>query len=470
MNRPARTATLSRRVAHKVLLRVERDGAFSNLALEGALRRHVMPRGDAAFATELVYGTLRHQGRLDFYLARLATRPLRKAAPAVLVGLRLGAYQVLETRVPDHSAVSESVALFERGSRHASFVNAVLRKLANLNKAGKLPDPETELTDPCEALAVSTSHPPWLVRRLAEVWGEQWVREWALANNEPPAVPIRVNRLKVTRAQAASAFREAQTAGVAARVEIPVGPPQALLLRGAGDVRALPGFTEGHFSVQDPAAQLVGYLCAPRPGSVVLDVCAAPGGKATHLAELMGDKGKVLAADVHLGRAGLVKKSAERLGLECVVVVAVDATSSDSLRKHLQQVGVSQVPLALVDAPCSGLGTLRRNPELRYRPVREIGSLCQVQDRLLDAVVPLIAPGGALVYAVCTITEEEGPERVARFLERHPEFCCVAPEAEEVQPFVELAKIGEVEAPVLRTWPHEHGTDGFFAVRLQYSL
>lgn len=445
-------------------MRVLRDHAYADRALDAALERSGANERDRALATELVYGTLRHQQRLDFQLGQLATRPLRKLHPVVLVALRLGAYQVLETRIPGPVAVHETVSLLHGQHRYAAgFCNALLRRLATLHERGELPRVEDVHDDPLDVLAIEGSHPHWLVRRIARERGLDEARAFVAANNQTPPLAIRVNRLRASREDVAKELVEA-----GAEVDLPTFFPEGLLARGAGSVRSIEGFRAGKLSVQDLGAQLIGELAGPAPGSLVLDACAAPGGKSCHLAELMDDEGCVVAVDLHPGRTRLIADNAARLGLDIVVPIAADATDAALLRERIQQAtGRAQVDLALVDAPCSGLGTLRRNPELRSRPESAIALVTKLQDALLDSIAGLVAPNGVLVYAVCTVTREEGVERIEAFLARHPDFQPDWPEHNPaLEPFRATHESNGVRWSYLQTWPHKHDVDGFFAARL----
>ena len=457
------TVSHARRIAHEVLLRVLRDQAFADRALDAALERSHMDERDRGLATELVYGTLRQQQRLDFYLGQLADRPLRKLHPAVLVALRLGAYQILETRIPPSAAVNETVSLIRHAHKYASgFANALLRKLATLHERGELPRLEDIYTDPIDMLAVSGSHPHWFLKRVVDEVGLDEARELVAVNNRPPPLSVRVNRLRASRDDVARALTAA-----GAEVDLSMHVPEGLTARGLGFVRKVAAFNDGHFTVQDLAAQLVGELCGPAPKSVVLDVCAAPGGKATHLAELMDDEGIVLAVDIHPGRTRLIAESATRLGLKSVVTAAADASDQSLLReKLLAAAKTAEVDLALVDAPCSGMGTLRRNPELRGRQESSIPMMTRLQDSILDSVAGLVKSGGALVYAVCTITKEESVDRIEAFLARHPEFTPDWPiHNPSLAPFKNVHE-GPTPFPYFRTWPQRHDVDGFFAARM----
>ena len=425
--------------------------------MHATLTRAALDERDAALATELVYGTLRHERLLDFHLARLAARPLRKLPPSTLAALRLGAYQLLMTRIADHGAVHDTVTLVRRQHAYqAGFVNALLRELARQRDAGTLADPRATIADPLEALAVATSHPAWVLHRVTAELGRQEAEAFALADNETPPLALRLNPLRMDAAMLAAHFAEAGLA-----LEAVAGVPGAFTTRGAGTPARLPGFAAGAFTVQDPAAQLVGHLASPAPGSFVVDACAAPGGKTTHLAEIMQNRGRLLAFDIHPGKTRLVAESAARLGLSIVHAASADATDLAALRAHLGP-GGGPPDMILVDAPCSGVGTLRRHPELRGRSEAELAGLVALQDRLLDATAAWLEPGGILIYAVCSVTPEEGPERVRAFLARTPSFRLAPPPVALLEPYLAPLDGGRV----LRTWPHRHGMDGFFGARL----
>ena len=447
----------ARVLAHKVLVRVVREGAYADRALDAALGRARLSTRDRALSTELVYGTLRHIGAIDFLLAQLSNRPLRKIAPPVIAALRLGVYQLLHTRVPARAAVHESVELVRRDHRHATgFANAVLRKVAALKERDELPEPSRVLGDPMEALAASTSHPVWVLEEVAAQRGEEEMRAWAAANNERPRVSLRV-RTGEDRDEIAETLS----------ATTPELFPDGLLLDG-GNPAELAGFAAGRFTVQDLAAQLVGRLAAPVPGSFVLDACAAPGGKAVHLAELMQDRGHVLAVDIHPAKTRLIQRASKRLGLTSVEVAAGDASDPDVLSDLLYERSRENVDLAVIDAPCSGMGTLRRNPELRRRPAASVAELTRLQDALLDAVTTVLAPAGVLVYAVCTVTRAEGPERVAAFLGRHGDLELDEGVTDQVlEPFVESCNQVSPGARVIRTWTDRHGCDSFFMARMR---
>ena len=459
----------SRLLAHKVLLRCARDGAFAGRALDTALLRKALPPPDAGLATQLVYGVLRTERLLDHALVQLAPR-LDKIDNATLVALRIGAYELLEMRTADHAAVDQAVSL-ERRPHVRKFVNGVLRNLVRRRDAGQLVQPEDTL-QPLDAMSIRNSMPQWLLSKLCKELGIDGVSAWAAANQIAPPLAIRVNTLRSTAEDVATSLSAS-----GAEVESVPGIPNALYVRGAGSVSNLPGFAEGLWTVQDPAAQLIGHLAQPPSGGLVLEVCAAPGGKTAHLAELMANRGKLLALDKP-SKVELVLRSAKRLGLDCVQAVGGDGTNAAELlmllRKHSPSAegGEDGGPMAdavVCDAPCSGLGTLRRNPELRQSPEARVRELCSLQGALLDAVAACVKPGGSLTYSTCSPLRDEGEGTVAAFLARAAgrDFRCEPIEPNLVlEPFICDADELGGERRCVRSWTHLHGCDSFFATRL----
>lgn len=438
----------ARTIAFAVLRRVEEQEAFANLALDAELSQAgILDPRDAALATELAYGVLRRRVALDRALAPLVRGGLEALEPKVVDLLRLGAYQLLFTRVPPHAAVGETVATARRVglARAAGLINAVLRRLG---REGAPPPPDPA-RDPVGALEVQGSLPRWLAERLLERLGPDEALRFAAAIDQPAPPTARANRLRIGREELGARIA-AEAAG--ARIRPTPLAPDGLTVEGGGSLTRLPSFAEGLFSQQDEAAQLVGHLCAPAPGATVLDACAAPGGKSCHLAEL--GAGSVISMDVHERKARRIGDEARRLGLEEVVhPLAGDAT------RPLPEAARGPFDLVLVDAPCSALGTLRRHPELRYRrTAADVARMAETQARILDNVAGVVRPGGTLVYAVCSVLPEEGPERVRAFLERHPDFA-PAP----LDPAPAWSEAGWI----LDAWPHRQGIDGFYAARLR---
>jgi 16S rRNA (cytosine967-C5)-methyltransferase len=438
----------ARTLAIEALVRVE-AGGYSNLVLPGLLRSSGLDERDRGFVTELVYGTLRAQGQTDFLLAEASNRPLAKLDAPVRAALRLATHQLL-AGVPPHAAVGPAVGALTgwkspASVRHAAgYANAVLRRVAGAGPSWVFPD-----TDDPDAVAVRTSHPRWLVELLRRDLGED--AEAVLASaNIPPAVTLRPNRLRTT---AEDLTAELATTG--AEVEPGSLVPEARLVRGAGDLSRLPAVAEGRATPQDQASQAVAAAVGARPGDRILDLAAAPGGKATALAEAMGDEGLVVAADLNPGRAARVRAAADRLGLGSVHVLAADGRHLP-LRPPGDPAG--SFDRVLLDAPCSGLGVLRRRPEARWRlDPSDIDRLAALQRELLTEAAARTRPGGLLVYSVCTFSREETLDIDSWATETFPGLSAVP------APGPPWRRHGR-GALLL---PTAAGTDGMFLLRLQ---
>jgi 16S rRNA (cytosine967-C5)-methyltransferase len=362
--------------------------------------------------------------------------------------LRLTAYQLqFLSKAPAYAAVNDAVALAKRRAHGeaAPFINAVLRSLTR--SGGNLPPfPE----DPVEAAGTRLAFPSWLARRWASRLGLDEAERLMTALDERPEVTIRANLLKCTRAQLAQRLVKEEEVACSATTFAPEG----LALEQPGPAFRFKAFTEGWFTVQDEASILVGHLLAPKLGETVADVCAAPGTKTTHLAALMQNSGKVVAMDPNAARLKLVAQSAVRLG---ITIVECHGGSAEALAPRFKD----RFDRVLVDAPCSNLGVLRRNPDVKWRRTEaDLPRLALRQRAILDAAASMCRPGGTLVYATCSLEPEENEGIVLPFLEAHPEWRLDPPaEAEFPIPF---------EPPgVLRCLPHKHGTDGFTAFRLK---
>jgi len=428
-----------------VLLRVERDRAFADLALGHALTRAGLDARDAALTSEIVYGTLRWRRHLDWRLAPHCARPLSALDPWVRALLRLTAYQVLFLdRVPRWAAVDEAVSLARhkgRGRGPADFVNAVLRALTREAAPPALPEGAVE------ALGTRLSFPDWLTARWLGRLGERDAEALMAALNERPPVTVRANALRLSRDDLARRLREVELAETR---PTPLAPEGLVVERGAVAQGAT--FAEGLCTVQDEASMLIARLLEPRPGELIADVCAAPGTKATHLAELMGDRGRIVALDPQAARLRLLDRACARLGIH-VIETHPGPAGTLAPRWRAQCAGV------LVDAPCSNLGVLRRNPEVKWRrEPADLGRSARTQLEILEAAAGMVAPGGRLVYATCSLEPEENAEVVGRFLAARPDWRPDTPREFPVAPD---------PGGFVRCLPHLHGTDGFTAIRLR---
>jgi 16S rRNA (cytosine967-C5)-methyltransferase len=439
--------TSARAIAVSVLGRVRRDAAYANLALDAALgRARGISAVERSLATELVYGVLRHLRLLEHAISRHARRPLKRLDPNVRDELQVAAYQVLMLeRVPAYAAVDHAVRAIRRrrGKAPAGFANAVLRKLEPRDLTEGLP------SHPVRRLAVQHSLPDDLAAHWAAQLGPEQGAALAAALSERAQLCVRINTLRGDRQRFNTAVERDGGRAQAGR-----WAPDAALLSGLPAPFSAPSFSEGLWTAQDEASQLVAQLAAPTAGEQVLDACSGLGGKALHLAALMGDRGRVLCLDRGARKLGLLAQHGRRLGATICTPLCADLIES-------------QLPLApgqtfdrvVLDAPCSGLGVLRRHPERKWRGelLTAVPAMAQLQRRLLDALVPRVRPGGALIYSVCTTTEEEGPDQVTRALARWPELALDPPPPE----------LPGLDGGALRLWPHRHGTDGFFIARLR---
>ncbi len=453
----------ARAIAFRVHLRELRTRAWLNLALDAELRAHPgLARQEMALATELVYGVARRALALDAALAPHYKGAMAKLEPAVLAALRLGAYQLLYLdRIPVHAAVGETVELMKREglARAAGLANALLRRVAEA-RAIPLPD------DPLERLSVEESHPLWLVRRWAARHGLDEARELCRANNLPGETTLRANLCRTSREALLAALA---AEGLEAR-PTPLSPCGVRLAR-AGEPTRLASFEEGLFQLQGEAEQLIAPLLAPTPGERILDACAAPGGKSCHLAELLthaaGTFGlpsaqpPILCADLSAKKLARLSSEARRLGHAALL-----STAPGDLKSALPPGALFDK--ILLDAPCSALGTLQRHPELRYRRTEEeVRSLAAEQRALLAAAAAHLAPGGVLVYAVCSNEPEEGALQLeaAGALDLSPEMLPKALYGSE-----EIQRALSAGPGAIETFPHRHQTAGFFAVRLRKTL
>jgi len=438
-----------RQLALDVLAAVQR-GAYADVALHRGLARCDLGAADRGLATELVYGTVRRRRTLDGLIDHLGKKPARQQPPQLRLILHLGLYQLrFLAGVPAAAAVDTSVELAKANGlgRLAGVVNGVLRAYGRQQAANR-PDPWAT-ADPVQALGLNHSYPDWLI----DLWQQQIGPDGAAALgewfNQVPRLDLRVNPLRATVDQVQTALAEA---GVATT---PIaGLPQGLGLAGpVGALTRLPGYREGWWSVQDRSAQLVGHLVDPQPGQVVLDACAAPGGKATHLAELMQNQGRVWACDRTRSRLRKVADNQRRLGLDCVQPHQGDSAQQPQFAHQGDRV--------LVDAPCSGLGTLHRHVDARWRQTpATVAELAELQTRLLAAAAQWVKPGGTLVYATCTLHPAENKEVVERFLAAHPDWAIQPPPPNFPRPDL------VTEAGWIQVWPHLAQMDGFFMVTL----
>jgi 16S rRNA (cytosine967-C5)-methyltransferase len=437
-----RAVSPGRACAYTVVRRVFEQGAYADRAL-AAEAKALDPR-DRAFATALAYGAIQRRRTLDHVAQRFSSRPLERLDPPVLAALRLGLYQLLYLGgVADYAAVDESVELAKRTRPGAAgLVNAVLRRGA---AEGPAIVAELDDADPAGA-AVLHSVPDWLASLWWTELGAERARELLRCVNDPAESAIRVNTLLTSAADAA--------AGLPVSTHPAPGLPEGLVVEAGFDAQGSDLWQQGAIMPQSRGSMLVARVLAPVAGERVLDLCAAPGGKTTHIAALLEDRGEVVAVERHPGRAAALQRTCARMRASCVRVEVADAVQS-SPGAH-----GGDFDRVLVDPPCSGLGTLQSRPDRRWRATPEaVQELADVQSRILAAGAARVAPGGTLVYSVCTISRREGEMVLERFLREHPQFA--AENLAQQFPDWREAAVG----PDLQLLPSREGTDGFFIAR-----
>lgn len=454
---PPRAAALT------VLLTVHQADAPAEELIENQTEALALSARDRALLMELVYGVLRRQETLDWRLAAVLTKPLPRLPVIVQTILRLGAYQLLYLdRIRASAAVDETVRLAKAATRKlgrdwSRVVNGVLR---NLLRRPTPPEPDPAVS-PAGHLSVRYAVPLWLAQRWVERVGIEQAEAACRATSTVPAVILRVNRLRQTREEYLRRLHEREIAAHPTTIS-PVG----VIVDKGQAVTTLPGFHTGEFYVEDEAAQLIPPLLDPKPGEVILDACAAPGGKTTHLAELMGNQGRILAMDRQPDRMTLLKDNCRRLGVTIVTPVVSDARRPADLLRQLRQHAArrDEVDRILLDAPCSGLGVLRRHPDAKLK--KHAGMFVrhqQVQREILSAVAAVLRPGGVLVYSTCSTELEETEDVVQAFCAAHRGWT-----RESVAPWLPSMALPFVTARgALSTMGNAGGMDGFYAVRLR---
>ncbi len=452
----------SRQLARAVLEQVERERAFANRALSAALdRARALSPEERGLGTELVYGVLRRQTRLDRALEAVSDRGLGSLDPRVRIVLRVAAYQILFLdRIPAYAAVNEAVDAckdLRNGARLAGLANALLRRLAD---RGEPPLPDAT-RDPLGFLVEADGLPEWLARlAIGELGGAEAIAFGATIGIPAP-LALRANRLRIDRAGLLARLAEERPG---AEIGASDFAPDGLLVRRIDSPFLTGAFTEGLFAVEDVGAQIVAELCGAAPGERILDACAGLGGKSAHLAALAGNQAEIDAADIAPAKLRQARELGRRLGVRGLTTMAADLTRpwADPSRRYHR---------VLLDAPCSGLGVLRRHPEaLARRAPADLAPLAATQSRMLETVAPLVLPGGSLTYSVCTFDRQECEAVIETFLRSHPMF--------RIERGSEGAGSSAVASTIpwgaltdaggfVRTWPHRHDADAFFAVRLR---
>ncbi|MEZ0482574.1 16S rRNA (cytosine(967)-C(5))-methyltransferase RsmB [Planococcus sp. SSTMD024] len=427
-----------RDAALSILYAVENKQAYSNLLLNSTMDSYGISAKNKGLLTEITYGTLQHQMTLDYYLEPYIKG---KLDPWVRTLLRLSLYQIVYLdRIPFHAVINEAVEIAKRRGHGgiASVVNGILRSVQRSGVRSF-----NEIADPIEKISIETSHPAWMIKRWSEQFGMQKAREMALENNKAPLQTVRVNTVQATPDEVIEML---ESEGLSAEPSKII--PECLVVTGGQPVRTQ-AFEKGFITIQDESSMLPAYALQVEPGMMVLDMCAAPGGKTTHIAEKLKGHGTVLAMDLHAHKVKLIEETAKRLGHQTIETTVGDGRESSG------RFGEEKFDRILVDAPCSGLGVIKRKPDIKYtKTPDDFGRLQTIQLALLDEAAKLLKPGGVLVYSTCTVDTEENRGTAEKFMNTHPQM--------EQIPAELPAAFKSKGQGFVQVFPQDFGSDGFF--------
>jgi len=431
----------AREAAYTALSSYRRSGAWSDIALDAAIEKAGLDRRDASLATRICMGVLQNMLLLDWHIGRVSSMPLSKIQPQVLCSLRIGAYQLLfMDRAPSHAVVDESVKLARKyaGSRSAGFVNAILRRLSSERDAL----PVFDDPDPVSRLSVRYSHPEWIVREFIAQYGCELAERILAADNDIPPVSAQINTLSGSLSSVSELLSSEGVSFTAHELM-----PDCLLLTGAGNIRGTEAYRSGLMYIQDCAAKAAVLAAGPKPGDTVIDACAAPGGKSFAAAMLMRGEGRILSFDIHEKKLGRINAGAERLGIPVIETRAGDARIFDPSLSESADV-------VIADVPCSGLGVIRKKPEIRYKDEAQLASLPEIQLDILKNQSKYVKRGGVLLYSTCTLLSRENEEVALRFLSSGEGSGFAAEDFDTC--------FAPSSGGMLTLLPGVHGTDGFF--------
>ncbi len=434
-----------RGLAVKILNRVERTDAYLERLLDNEMRNSELSGLDKALLYEIVHGVVRWMGRLDWILNGFYKGQFSKAIPNLKNGLRVALYQILFLdRIPDYAVVNEAVEYVKKlqGQKPADLTNAILRNIIRSKFAIRYPDPEEDLPG---YLSAYYSHPSWMIKRYLERFGRESTEKLLEANNEKPYLTLRINLQKVNPEEFKNLLDSVNLKYKAGKYL-----PEFFQLLNLTNITAWDYFTKGYFNIQDESAGLACKLLDVKPGTKVLDLCASPGGKTAYLANMMQDRGEIIAIDRFEGRIRLFNKNIERLGLTCVKSMAMDALEYDG----------SEFDSVLADVPCSGTGTLSKKPDIKWKKdLLDIRKLAELQTELINKASTLVKVNGAVVYSTCSIEPEENIEIIKMFLNTHPNFKLESAGGKFPDEIID-------ENNCIQTFPQIHGMDGAFAAKL----
>lgn len=440
----------ARKEAFIIFNSIMTKGAYSGIEIRKNLNKSNLDKNDRALVTEIVNGTLRNLIKIDWIISRFVKLNPKKITPSIRDILRCGIYQIMFLdKIPDFAVCNESVELAKLygNSGAAKFVNGVLRNIVRNKDNILLPDKANII----EYYSIEYSHPTWMVDLWIKDYGVDFTEKLLKANNVAPPLTIRINKLKTDKDEMLNSLNDINITTSSGLLN-----DEAINIKGSSSLDNMDLFKKGFFQVQDESSMLVGKIMNPKAGDLIIDVCSAPGGKATHMAEIMGNQGKIIARDIHKHKLNLIEQNCKRLGIKIIETQLFDAAKVDNTL-------FGKADGVLVDAPCSGLGLVRRKPDLRWkREEQDIGKLSELQLLILKNASLYVKTGGALVYSTCTLNTEENIQIVREFLSYDSSF-----KLDSIERFLPA----NIDAPhkkdgYLELYPNVHGTDGFFIARM----
>lgn len=435
-----------RDVAAKVLVAVKEHGAYANIALAEMLNKNNFDEQERRFLTELVYGAVKAGESLDWIIQCYSKRPIEKMPPFIRAILRLGIFQLFFLDCIPPSAVCNEATELTKKYGHtgtAKFVNAVLRSAVREPERARMSE-----NNSVESLSFRLQHPAWLVRRWLDAFGREETERLCAFDNAPAVLSLRTNRLRINREGLLDLLRNE-----GAEAYLSKWAPEGILCTEHNALGKSDALRKGYFQIQDESSMQVAYVLDPKPGDFVIDMCSAPGGKTTHIAERMNNQGHILALDIYDGKLSRIRDNARRLGISIIQTKCLDA-------REIGEKYSGQADCVLADVPCSGLGVLRRRPDARWRKnEKEIDKLPFLQKEILESAAKTVKPGGVVVYSTCTIESRENEEVVHAFLEKHSDF-----QLEMTGAYLPLKPS---QSRMVHFYPQRDGIDGFFIARLR---
>ncbi|MCC0701659.1 16S rRNA (cytosine(967)-C(5))-methyltransferase RsmB [Clostridioides sp. ES-S-0049-02] len=436
----------AREIGFKVLCDIEKNNNYSNIAINKHFKNLEISDMDRGLATELIYGVVENKYYLDYIINKLSKIKVKKMSTYVKIFLRMGTYQILFLNsISDYAAVNETVKLSKKYDKKSSgFINAILRN--EIRNKDTIMDITEE--DSVKYLSIKYSYNSWIIKNWIENFGQEFTEDLLEANNEKPSIYIRTNTLKISREELIEKLNEK---GIMC-LKVPM-VEEAIKVEKLKNIENNELFKAGLFTIQDISSMIVGKVINPKEDSLILDVCSAPGGKSTHLATLMNNTGQVIARDIFEHKLKLIKATVNRLGLKNVCVEGFDASEID-------ENSINKFDYVLADVPCSGLGIIRRKPEIKYKQEEELEDITSIQKKILENASKYVKIGGTLVYSTCTVQDMENINIITSFIEEYNNF--------ELTPIDTVnVDLDNQDKGYLKIYPNIHGIDGFFIAKLK---